>query len=521
MNTNTAQRNSNLDLLRVVAMFMVVTLHYLSRSGLLQPLSVVTEALGTAENTAGGIATGSGAGISSSLAWFLEALALPAVNVYVLISGYFVKEGRFKLRKLITLWCQVLFYSLGLSAVILIIQAIMEGSMGGILRFCNLFELQRLVFPLSNRYYWFATDFILLYILAPFLKRGIEALPRKQHGFLVLILLGVYCIVPTVIPYDLPMAAHGYSLEWFILLYLLGGYIRLYGIPFLEKKPLRAFAGYVLCAALTLSMGRLFSAYFAHYGQETDLLRSAYGYNSLFVLGAAVCLFYTFKDMKPLKGVAAGAVTAVAPYVFGVYLLHKNLMAEEIWVQVLKVKGSYGGARVGHYIGCCLLILLAGLAVDWVRAKFFVLAEKLILWGWKLYLSRKELFDYLIVGGLTTVVSWVAYLAFAYGAFRFIADDVQRGLISNAASWVLAVIFAYITNRTFVFHSTKTAPKEIAVEFTEFVGARLFSFFVEELMLFAFLQILHMNDVIAKLIISVVVIVLNYIFSKLWIFKKK
>ena len=138
--------------------------------------------------------------------------------------------------------------------------------------------------------------------------------------------------------------------------------------------------------------------------------------------------------------------------------------------------------------------------------------------NWKtikgLYLNYKEIINYLVFGGLTTIVNFVAYCIFA----RAIGIDE---VLSSGIAWVCGVIFAYVTNRIFVFESKKKGFKPIALEMISFYIARIVSLICCDIVLFYLMvEICHINDVITKLILQVVVIVMNYVLSKFMIFKK-
>lgn len=131
----------------------------------------------------------------------------------------------------------------------------------------------------------------------------------------------------------------------------------------------------------------------------------------------------------------------------------------------------------------------------------------------KKFKLTKELVLYVVFGALTTVVSFVSYYA----------CNTMLGihyLASNIVSWILAVLFAYITNKLFVFESKGLSKKELAREFFAFIAARLVSLGMEELGLWLMIGALHWNENLAKLIMQVVVVIANYVFSKLFIFKK-
>jgi len=131
----------------------------------------------------------------------------------------------------------------------------------------------------------------------------------------------------------------------------------------------------------------------------------------------------------------------------------------------------------------------------------------------KIWLKIKEYFLYLLFGGLTTVVNYVVYFLLT----RLLHLD---DLSANAISWVAAVAFAYVTNRKWVFESKAAGAGKVIKEIVEFALGRLFTLGLEELLLWIFVNRLGANDLLIKVIASVITVVLNYIFSKFIIFKK-
>lgn len=125
-----------------------------------------------------------------------------------------------------------------------------------------------------------------------------------------------------------------------------------------------------------------------------------------------------------------------------------------------------------------------------------------------------EVLSYLIFGVLTTVVNYLVYLP-AYNLLGLSAA------LSNAIAWVVAVAFAYLTNKPFVFKSNDWSAKTVIPELTKFVGCRVASGAAETLILLVTVDILNWNGNLWKLVTSVLVVVLNYIASKLVVFKKK
>ena len=127
-------------------------------------------------------------------------------------------------------------------------------------------------------------------------------------------------------------------------------------------------------------------------------------------------------------------------------------------------------------------------------------------------LINKEIILYVIFGVLTTIVNLIAYYLFS----NIININY---LISNAIAWIISVVFAYITNIFFVFNSSYINKDVIIEEFIKFMNCRLISGLSEVVLLFLFVDLLLMNDIVAKLIIGVLVALINFIFSKVFIFK--
>lgn len=132
----------------------------------------------------------------------------------------------------------------------------------------------------------------------------------------------------------------------------------------------------------------------------------------------------------------------------------------------------------------------------------------------EIYKKYEEKINYLIFGVLTTFVNLIVY-ALCTKLFSI------NYMISNIIAWILSVLFAYITNKKYVFKSKCDSNKKVVYEIFQFFKYRVLSFIIcDMLLLCLFVELLNMNDMIAKVIIQVVVIVLNYLFSKLFVFKK-
>lgn len=180
--------------------------------------------------------------------------------------------------------------------------------------------------------------------------------------------------------------------------------------------------------------------------------------------------------------------------------------------------------------------------IDKIRELIFKIFKKESLIG-KLIdkFFTKEIISYIFFGVLTTAVNLLTFYLFkklfiSIGwegilntllssagwekALDFLSDGSDY-LDANTIAWVVGVLFAFFTNKLFVFESKSWKPSVAGKEFIAFVGARILSFVAESVLMFLMVTVLSWNELIAKIIVGIVVIVMNYVFSKLFIFKKE
>lgn len=133
--------------------------------------------------------------------------------------------------------------------------------------------------------------------------------------------------------------------------------------------------------------------------------------------------------------------------------------------------------------------------------------------------NNTELVSYLFAGVATTLVNYVVYYIVTR-PFGFLIPEVVRPTVGTCIAWVMAVLFGYVVNKVFVFHTHCATTGELVREFISFVTMRLVSFGMELVLMFVTVNLLGLNDLAMKLIINILVIIANYVFSKLFIFKK-
>lgn len=124
----------------------------------------------------------------------------------------------------------------------------------------------------------------------------------------------------------------------------------------------------------------------------------------------------------------------------------------------------------------------------------------------------KNIFSYIIFGIFTTIVNVVSFFC-----LELIGIDYKT---STIIAWVLSFIFAYITNKKYVFKSTTKSVKETTLEFSNFTLGRILSLLIDLLCMVILIDVLNISNIIAKIVTNVLVVVINYFISKLFVFKK-
>ena len=153
--------------------------------------------------------------------------------------------------------------------------------------------------------------------------------------------------------------------------------------------------------------------------------------------------------------------------------------------------------------------------VDLVEEFFLKIFEKIGLKKFvEWYKEHREGMRYLVFGGLTTVVNIVTYW------IAFYIAHIDNG-VSNVIAWVVSAIFAYITNKYCVFASNVSNTKALLYEIISFFGCRLLTLGIDEAIMIITVDKFGLNALLMKIVVNIIIVVLNFIFSKLIIFRKK
>lgn len=365
-------RMQNLEELRCLAMMMVVVLHFLGKGDL----------LGSA---------GESMSLVDVVAWVPETFCIVAVNVYMLISGYFLCESSFKLSRLLTLYLQIWMYSVGVGLV-----AVFTGIAPA--DEVNTHYFLSLLFPVSMGHYWFMTAYVFLYLLLPMVGSAVKRMSKEQLKLVLILLLGMFCLLKSILPFRLEQDVKGYDVLWYLCVFLVAAYIRKFGLGFMKNR-LRCMFLYLGGCLAALAMLGVMGYLYKKTGSFQLIMKNSIDYNHVLILAASVGLFGFFLHGKG-EGILGNLAGKVGPYVLGVYLLHENIGVRYGWQK------WFGAAEIVTipqlFAGIVLAVagvFVTGVIVEWLRSKLVKGMAKVLshLSIWRKWMEKLALADTLFV----------------------------------------------------------------------------------------------------------------------------
>ena len=330
------KRNYGIDLLRMVAMWLVAALHIIGIGGIITGSELMSGQFLTAQ--------------------LLRIAMLCAVNCYALISGYVGWDRRQRLSSLATLWVKAVVYCVIITAWF---------SRG---RDFDYKTWLNALLPVTTGQYWYLTAYAGLFVLIPILNFTIQNMPKKELTITISSIFILFCILPISPLTDAFYLHDGYSVLWLAVMYLLGGYFGKY--PLLSRlsagKWLMVFAGSVLLAWAP----RMLAVHL-----KPILWYNAYGnilieYTSPTIVLAAVALLSVFTRLQ-LPAWAQRTIALLSPCAFGVYLLHSHPL---VFRYILEGRFAHlGTAPIPRLLaavsGWSLVICALGMASDWLLTR--------------------------------------------------------------------------------------------------------------------------------------------------------
>lgn len=354
------ERNSNIELLRIISIIMIVISHYTVHNG----ISNSTLSLGFNR-------------------FFLEISTLGNIGtiIFVLITGFYLSknENGLKLTKILKLYLQILFYSIFIYIIFVIFK----------LEPFGIKSLIKVLLPISFEGYWFASVYVLLYIFHPYINKLLNKLDRKDHFKLVLTGLIIFSILSTI-------TTKGYyanELIQFILFYSMGAYLSKYKNNIFNNQKLNKFILIISSSILCLSV-----IFFDIVGTKINWFNENSTYlfsrTSIFSIMFAVSLFNIFINKKEKNNMH---INSISSCVFGVYLISDNDYVRSIlWSDIFK-NANYVNSilLIPHMLISIIIIFIVCIYIEYLRKYILdkIYEKKISKYINKLQLKLENIFN--------------------------------------------------------------------------------------------------------------------------------
>lgn len=332
----TNKRESNVELLRIICMVFIVMQHYAVH---------------------GFMEGGYEYSTNKYVVDFLAMWGQIGVNGFILISGYYMVNLKLNPKKILLLCGQIWFYSIGMLLIFLYVLTPVDK--------ITVKEIIKSFLPILYSEYWFATSYIVLMLISPFLNIFITNIQKINYRRLIILLTIIWCILPTFMKGNLALS----NLGWFVMLYLIAGYLRLYGerVKVNAKRHLISagiFSSILVCSFILLNfIGH-------HFNIELFLENSTCfkDKNNLVIIVITLELFLGFLSMKVKSN---KYINLVAKATFGVYLIHDNIILRPyLWKIVFNNAGQYDSKfLILHAIFTIAAIYIVCTIIDLLRQK--------------------------------------------------------------------------------------------------------------------------------------------------------
>lgn len=329
------ERHVGFELLRIVSMVMIVFMHVIGHGGL---------GYSVPSNT-----------LAYHIYWLIYAFSRVSTNCFVMLTGYYMVKSRIRFSRVFRIWCEVLFYSVLTYAIAVKVGAV-EIAFS---------EIVKVFTPISSEEYWFATGYIFLYLSIPLLNRVISGIKSKNEFQKILLgILTVTSILPTLLYWADPLFVNGgYSFIWFVVLYFIAAYIRIYDIKADNKIFVLIYVGLAVMAPFMRIAAEVIQLKIG----ATTFVDNVMDYKMPITVIMSVAFFMIFKNLEIKNKTAKKVITKIAPMSFGVYLLHDSGYIRRIlWDAVNISRFGNVAASLLYMLAVAGVIVSVGYAVSFI-----------------------------------------------------------------------------------------------------------------------------------------------------------
>lgn len=328
--------NTGINLFKLFSMFMIALLHVLGIGGI----------------------TGAAAGTSSYYpVYLMQNAAFCAVNCYALVSGYLMLGKKIKPSRITELWFEVFFYSVSISAIMMII-------------YRDLFSARNIVYavtPIISNQYWYMTSYFMMYLFVPMMNKFADAANKKVFTATIVVIL-VLTTGSLMIKQDGFRLNDGYSPIWLMIMYLVGAYMKKFNVGAKMKKWL-ALSLYVISSLCSFILC-VFSKKLLKIMLGNDI--SYLSYTSPFVVLSAIFLFIFFSKLKFGKKTEK-LINYITPDALRVYLIHTHpLVFNKLMKDIAMPLVNHGtAAMIFGSIAMALAVFIICIVIDLLRIQLF------------------------------------------------------------------------------------------------------------------------------------------------------
>ncbi len=334
------ERNSNIELLRIISIFFIIVHHYALHNRLYD-LEIVN--------------------INKYIGIGAFSLGKIGVNIFIIITGYFLINKDIAIKKLLKLWLQIFFYSLGIAMIFYIFKHTSITPTSWI----------KIIMPISFNRYWFITVYFFLYLFIPIINEYISKIDKERYKKVLLIFF-----IILVVTYSLAYSSSSYflaeqtpfsNLIYFVFLYLIGGYIKKYKITKIENMSNKRIAFTTLLFFMVymtiLCVCEIIDSKFNVLGNALNWYTRS---NSIFVFIISVFMFCLFKNMNIKNN---KIINFIASTCFGTYLIQSHTYTKAyLYKKILKTTLYYNSIfLIVHMILSAIVIIIIGAVIDLIR----------------------------------------------------------------------------------------------------------------------------------------------------------
>lgn len=353
------KRDSGIELLRIFAMLMVIGVHTFLYGDYFDHACEY-------------------GGLVESSAYFLKLFFRPAVNVFVIITGYFMARSTFDLKRsykrLLSMYGTIYFYSIVLGILFFVARPYFKTN------HADSATLWKMFFPLAAQNWYYLTDYILLCLFAPFLNIVLQRINKKEYQVLLALttfVMSIWICLSNIEPFSQVVSDYGYegivsgkNVFSFLYIYALGGYIGMY-VKVRKRPRLIYLAAVLACVVVNFLI-------WTNFGEILDYDKVAISYANPFVILSAVFLLLFFKDLHFYSRI----INVLASTTIGIYAIHEMVfMRNFIWEKFSfeKIDCSNLGMNLVRIIMIMLIIFFGGAVIELIRQQLFKRVKSLEL----------------------------------------------------------------------------------------------------------------------------------------------